>query len=419
MRKIFALLCILALMASCLPSETVDTDASFPDRDFKDDSIEETDDASHELTAEQDATIPSLQQDFKPSTRVSIPEIEFLRKITEIAEAKGYQDADDELPLTLADFEPEFISKLKEDLEYQDTFPDFEIAEDDIRPEIFEAKAEYIQYMKLKGVHPEYIRQFENSLPDDRIFFYPEFDTDVPQTQIHHHDANDMAGEIDYSQLEMEVYVIDIYNGMDKILDSGITEDESIAKDMAVRTLLYHEYTHVLQRAYDTLNTRTEDRTSKIAWMYVENRLSDADTRYHIDWGPDYADDSADRTVSQESQAEGIAFEILAHQYGLDEREKTILWDYLVGFLDKAKDDFDASVSYLSSIDANIDSIGSKIFNEFIMELAPGVEPAVTLSSLTMRLYSMPAYAGYLHPMKPEDTYKFWEKLVPAPKYQV
>jgi len=229
-------------------------------------------------------------------------------------------------------------------------------------------------------------------------------------------------GSKDYSRLQMNVYPGDIYNRVDMLQRSGILGPEPTdadarldyqrqLRDMGTRQLIYHEMTHVVQRAYINLHVPEEERTRKSAWTYATKTLTNVDTRYHWRWDGSAFMDMNNRHVSDESQGEGISFEIFAAIYDMGPAQRDAVWDYFFGRLQGAQQALDEIQMLVEehypefSLDEFGDPLGA------VLENYPDRQGRYTLKKLTFKVAAFPTYVGYFNPMLPQDTEKFWEAL--------
>ncbi|KKQ36089.1 MAG: hypothetical protein US52_C0009G0011 [candidate division WS6 bacterium GW2011_GWA2_37_6] len=275
------------------------------------------------------------------------------------------------------------------------------------------ARSEYLIYLKAKGTADKYINEIKaNALPekDSRMEYVAKNDPNAEPTSAGGYNTDDQ-GEKNYSQVNIVIYAVDVYNITDIICTSNIlgADDWEKCRDMAVRQLMYHEMTHVLQRAYVTLHVDEEHKKDKSAYVYADKILMDVDDQYFWEWGgSEIISDSNNRQISQESQAEGISFEVLTNVYNMSTVQKEALWSHLFGRLNIGRDNMEQiqQITEENWPKLHVDESGSSI-----AEVMRGYNKngESTLVSLTNRLSAFPAYIGYFNPMEPEDTDKFWE----------
>lgn len=371
--------------------------------------------------------IPSLYSDqvqFTNADRSVITELEYFNDALDILQSKNW-DGESDMPLVLSDFSAAKIQHYLDEEADRDvafTIPedkeDFylsSIAGQEIMSVILASRNEYLSYARQKGVAEKYIQQFNIvTLPEDitRITFHAINDPDAPPTAA---EGGTIDG--DYSKVVLDVYALDIYLKTERLKRSGIipsaetSANEKTLRDMAIRHLLYHEYTHVMQRAFETLNATAGNEKLKTAWLYTDRSIRDIDDQYFIDWVSELDNLDYNRTIAQESQAEGISYEMIVSVYNLSSVQKQIFWEYEHGRLENGKNLFDEAVEAVETRypDFNIDYFGSELYDQFAKELTPGSPEGRLFSSLSLRLGNLPAYGGYFHPMLLQDTHKFWE----------
>jgi hypothetical protein len=117
--------------------------------------------------------------------------------------------------------------------------------------------------------------------------------------------------------------------------------------------------------------------------------------------------------LSQESQAEGISFEVLTSVYNMSDVQKRLTWEFLFARVNGFRDKFDEVISIFASKYPNFEvtDIQQKTYDDVIAKLDPMSDRAQTLYQTNKKLGNLPAYAGYLHPREPQDTPVLWEFL--------
>ncbi|HQK13264.1 MAG TPA: hypothetical protein PLJ78_04865 [Anaerolineae bacterium] len=364
--------------------------------------------------------------------RIVISEIFLLREALQLLVQRGWDGNPDEpLPLSAADFDPAHLQAYIADESRDDqalTLP-AELESIYISPDaaaeiaalLLQARDEYMDYAASQGTLPLYLDEVnQRTLPPDpaRLLYHPINDPNAPPTEV---GPLTVGERDDFSQLVLNVYPVDIYNAAESLRKARILGEEPASaaerlaynrrlRDIGLRFLVYHEMTHVLQRAYITVHTPEEYRTDKAAWIYASQTLVDVDTQYHWKWGGHFADVN-NRHISNESQAEGIAFVVLVAHYNMSPQQQAAAWDHLFGrledsraALDEARDLFDRYFP-----DYPPDNFGSQLGP--IMESYTNPAGRYTLMQICSRLSNLPAAVGYLHPMLPQDTVKFWAAL--------
>jgi len=293
----------------------------------------------------------------------------------------------------------------------------------EIRNLMTSGRTEYLAYLKAKGVQDKYVDEIStNTLTDEqsRMEYVGVNDPNAAPTSAGGYIV--VNGVNDYSKTSVVVYAVDVYNVADLVCKSRILGElptEQSAKiaywkkcrDIAVRELTYHEMTHVLQRAYVTQHVSAAHKTDKSAYVYADKTLVDVDNQYFWKWGgKDIIAASNNRQVSQESQSEGISFEILTNVYNMSKSQKEALWAHLFGRLNTGKSNLNQIKTITESKYPNIavDEIGTPVATVMKEYNKDGED---TLVSLTNKFAGFPAYIGYLNPMEPDDTGKFWNYL--------
>ncbi|MBN1332079.1 hypothetical protein JW978_04350 [Candidatus Dojkabacteria bacterium] len=367
------------------------------------------------------------------ASQVQVNEVLLARDTFRLLESTNWSgDKDDSLPISIGDYDG---SKLADYIANQDnkknllTIPagienvfSSTTSAKEIRSLMILSRQEYLAYLEAKGVNQKYIEEIDsNVLPEDptRIEYYPENDPDAAPTSVGGYNI-DENGEIDYSQVNLSLYAVDVFNQAENVFDSRILGTPSGDNDqdywekcrnIAVRQLMYHEMTHVLQRAYVNENVSEEHKSDKSAYVYADKTMADIDDQYFWEWGnSSIIAKSNNRQVSQESQADGISFEILVNVYDMSREQKAALWDHMFGRLANTRAALDEIRQLVESNwpDFSPDESGSLI-GDVMRDYNKDGE--TTLVSLTNRMGAFPAYVGYMNPMEPDDTYLFWEFL--------
>lgn len=290
------------------------------------------------------------------------------------------------------------------------------------------ARNEYIAYLQKKGVNSKYINEInDNALPTNitNIFYYgvtnPQDNPSQTQTLIGADGNKD-----DYSKMQIEFYAYDIYNYTRHFTSLGLLGPEPAkgtpeydayyikARNIGLRYLMYHEMTHVLQRVVDSTNVPADKKQLKGNWSSATKSLFKMDNKYYIKWSDsEIITDVENHAMSQESQAEGVSYEILTTVYNMSDIQKQIAWEGMFGRLDKFRDEYDHAVNLILAKKAKIDitTIDTKIYKDVISQLTPGDEDSSVFYQTNKKLGNLPAYRGYLHPRLPQDMPVLWDYL--------
>ncbi len=367
------------------------------------------------------------------SKQVQINELYLTLDVLSAMKGKGWNgDKDTPLPISGNDLSVSKLSnyveneRSKEGLltipsEMEDLFIRKESAKE-IEQIILSSYNEYLDYLTSRGTLEKYITEFKNVLPAnlERITYFPVNDPSSPPTATESLRKED--GEKDYSKLVMSVYAVDIYNYFTNVIDSEILgseptnenakQDYLIAnRNIALRQLMYHEFTHVLQQTYVNIYSSAEDLGKKSGWAEADKRLMDVDDQYFWKWGNREAFQlSNNRQIANESQAEGISFEVLTEVYNMSSQQKAALWEFAFGrlsnmqsVLEKVKDEFQTSYPNFSP-----DEFGNLMADIFSDYSGPN---GYELKRISFKIAALPIYIGYINPMLPEDTIKIWDAL--------
>lgn len=296
-------------------------------------------------------------------------------------------------------------------------------AQEEIEELTFRIRKEYLEALKQKGVDSKYIQELDKHvMPDDKSryeFYFNNEPEDMP-TQVEGYRGGE---DIDYTKHQMHLNVIDFHNGARLLRASGVlgeaskepTTDmryEKALRDMAMRWYIYHELTHSLQRAYMNLHVSDDYKNTLIAYRDYENTLIFIDESYLWKWGnPEYTDAPAENfDISTESQAEGIAYQLLTEGYDMSPAQRKAVWDHLFGRLE-------GNLEKLLSIKQTFETKYPDLNPRDMPRFMEGIEDSVPASERSQydrfmgKIVRMAAYAGYFNPLRPQDTDKFWDKL--------
>lgn len=289
----------------------------------------------------------------------------------------------------------------------------------EIEKVIFDARNEFIEYLKFKGVNEKYISEINDYvLPGDksRIKYFPVNDPKAPPTA-----AIDM--EDTPRKVRLEFYAVDFYNGFTSAMESGITGKEpenpddkqkylKTIRDIGVRYSVYHEMTHVLQKAYVIKNTREDiDEKKKGSFWYAEKTLADIDNRYFWMWGENeiFRRDN-NYVLSQESQAEGVSFEVLVEVYDLSLAQRKATWEHFAEKFHTARTKlYDIKTILESKYPALQPDEISEPVNDILYK--SNQQDIGIIIERVNKLTNLPSYAGYLNPLLPQDAHKLWDAL--------
>lgn len=370
-----------------------------------------------------------------PAERFSINEVELMLDAVQLLVETSWNGSSDmPLPITVADFDKAkleaYIADEMSDIDKLTIPSDLEPlyissqAADELGQLILQAQQEYVAYLVTKGALQQYVDELAQSvLPADpaRMVYHPDNDPEAPPTATEGL-VIDADGRKDYSRLQLNVYPVDIYNRVMMLQRSGIIGPESgdeaarmayqrQLRDMATRQLVYHEMTHALQRAYVNLHVSAQEKTYRTAWNDASKTLIHVDTQYHWQWGQRTFSDMNNRHVSDESQAEGISFQVFVDVYNMSPQQRDAVWDHFFGRLENGQKSLD---QIRQLFEAHYPRFMEDEFSDLLLDVMddyPDVSKRRILTRLALRLSALPAYVGYLNPMLPQDTYKVWDAL--------
>jgi hypothetical protein len=399
---------------------------------------------SSDQSGEGLGAIPSLydeSQEFKPAEPVFIAEINWLLETLKLAQAKGWAGGEEKIPVTLADYEPELIARyvarvgeqrlglrLPVHLKPFYTSPE---AQAEMRELIRQFRQEYLEYAAWRGVSRVYLLEIEEyTLPDQpgRLFYYPnERYPDNQNSNVHTYPG---FGPGNYRGLQMNIYAANVYKVALEIEAAGILGPwpEEVEKqraywqasrEMALRYVVYHEMTHVLQQAVNVTNAAADARSKLLPWLYAHRNILHIDNRHYQSWGNQtdkLSREINNMEIAKESQAEGVAIQMVGEVYNLAVGQRQLLWEHHFGSLSQGRTEVNEVFRLMEeAYPATHPGRLAHQLRELIAEMFPGNtggETRQALSELQQRLDGyMAAHLGYLNPMTEEETERFWDFL--------
>jgi hypothetical protein len=171
---------------------------------------------------------------------------------------------------------------------------------------------------------------------------------------------------------------------------------------------------HVLQRVVDNTNVPADKKTMKGNWGSATKTMFKIDNKYYMKWSDlETTTEVYNHDISQESQAEGISYDIFTTVYNMSDIQKQLIWEGMFGRLNKYRDKYDESLNAIANKNKGFDlaTIDTKIYTDIISQLDPMNRNSEILYTANRKLGNLPAYGGYLHPREPKDMPALWEYL--------
>lgn len=292
-----------------------------------------------------------------------------------------------------------------------------------------DAVNEYMAYLEYKNTNQIYIDEVKNNtfnFKENRINYLSENDGGKIPTAVH--GVRNSEGKIkDYSTLELDLTAPYIYDASKYITNSKILGEPPVSineyldyhrniRNIAIRKTIYHEMTHVLQRAYMNVHSPEDEKKSKSIQVSAEKSLIDLDISNAWKWSKyeTTRDISEEKTRSEERQASGIAFEILNYTYDMSDLQSTALWNTYFGTYNPSHE---LLMGIKDMFETNWQDMRFK--NGFASTLAKGIEldcnctseEQLILTKTIRRGTSIASDAGYLDPIHSKDSQEFWDTL--------
>ncbi len=287
-----------------------------------------------------------------------------------------------------------------------------ERAQQNITRVLKEARRQFLDYLLEKQVNKIYIDEIEREvLPPERIFYYSKNDPNSDFTRTEAVILEDKLTK-DYRKLAMHVYPVDIYNRVRILKRTGIWQEQEELVEAAAKFLVFHEMTHVLQQAYVNKHLPADKNKPSIKslWRWADKTLVGVSSKHFWDWGGGAMKDSNNKTIADESQAEGVAWLVLASVYNLNEQQASSVWKHAYGRLTKLRGQLE-EIRKLSSSYPRFSPEDMAEPLAKVVEKYPDPSKARKLGMIARRIISLPAYVGYANPMQPEESNLLWRAL--------
>jgi hypothetical protein len=174
---------------------------------------------------------------------------------------------------------------------------------------------------------------------------------------------------------------------------------------MAIRMTTYHELTHILQRAVNYTNTAD-------GFKYPTVYIQSVKTSPEYNWGGDVTKNINNRSIAEESQADGIAFVALTSMYDMSSVQKEQVWDHFFGRLENGARQYETLMNKMETTYPKFNQwdFPQKVVEDVLYKGNSTIEPAKTLVRLCDAV-NVAAYGGYLNPMTPDKSELLWTFL--------
>ncbi len=356
--------------------------------------------------------------------RIQILSLEFLLKTLDLAEGKNWVGTKESaLPLTLAEYSQSDLnawvntSKEKDDnLLIPDDISSVYLgssAISEITDEVFKARDEYITFLKAKGVNQKYIDEIERyTFPNskERFTYVAKNDPNAGLTGVS--SFNGSSREAKYELQAVDLYLPSLILKKSLIVGDEPSDISLVVpyyiklRNMALRMTTYHELTHILQRAVNYTNTAD-------GFKYPTVYIQSVKTSPEFNWGGDAVKDIYNRSIAEESQADGIAFVALTSLYDMSNVQKEQVWDHFFGRLENGAKQYE---TFMNKMEKDFPKYNAWDFPQKILDDVvykdniASSEPGKTLVKLCDAV-DVAAYGGYLNPMTPDKSELLWTFL--------
>lgn len=368
---------------------------------------------------------------FTKAPQIYAPEILFLDALYKEIEKSDW-NGEGGLPVKLSDISKslynemlDYESKRLERLTVPKDYEEYYLSKGEanyLQDLLMKSRDEYLDFLEQKGVNQKYIKEFDtNGLPADekRLKYRADIDPNAPASGM-----STWAFGKDSSQRAGNFYALDVYNYARQIENSGVQGPKPTKKsdlenyiktsrDMGLRMLAFHEFTHVLQTAYGTVNADESDKGKVNVALYLETPLNIIDKKYFLEWGNESSNAIKNNQSSEERQANGISFLAMAEVYDLSEQQSEILWEHRFGRLSNAAKIFNTILPALNENYPKLRLVELDILlNQAILEDNNLTEEQKDLlNTIRSRFSIFGSDNGYYNTMAPTDAGKFWDML--------
>jgi hypothetical protein len=335
----------------------------------------------------------------------------------------------DPLPIVAADIDARALRRMAADedrkdreltipAEWEDLFVG-EAAQAEVQAEILAARAEYVAFLDERGVLPAYLAELERVLPGDprRMIYVGDNDPQARPTATEPLVVDEATQDQDHSRLLLKVHGVDLWNGSDMCREAQLLGPPPAAadalrawhrdcRDLGLRQTVYHELTHALQRAYVNQHLPPEERDRRASWSDASKALYQLERAFFWRWGDhDAIAAVANHALADERQADGVSFQVLVRACGLSAAQAAATWDRWFGRLSDARD---LLLRIRDRFDRQWPDYPADDFGSALFDIFPIGSGAATMS---LKLAALPAYVGYLQPLRPEESDAFWQAL--------
>jgi hypothetical protein len=374
--------------------------------------------------------IPGGNSSFTKAPQIYAAEILLLDELYNQFEKTNW-NGEGKFPIKLSDMQQllnqmqDYENKRRERLTMPDSYKNFYTDRTEVKylQDLLEkSRSEYLDFIRQKGVNKRYIDEFEqNALPADgkRLRYRDTLDVDAPSSASYTWPLGK-----DSSQRAIDLYGRDVYNYARQIEHSGLLGERpqggseldtyiKTARDMGLKMLAFHEFTHVLQISYATVNASVADKGKVDVALLVDRPLNTIDQKYFLEWGSPRSNAIKNNQASEERQANGISFLAMVEVYKLNPQQSDILWEHRFGRLDTAAGVFNR---VLPAINKNypqlrLDDLDVLLNQAIVEDKDLSAEQKELLNLMRSRFSIFGSDNGYYNPMAPEDAAAFWDML--------
>lgn len=294
-------------------------------------------------------------------------------------------------------------------------------AKKEILEEIIQARQEFLDYMKLKGVLKKYLDEFDYVLPANFnvIRYHLIDDSRLPGASVDALKINEVESDPSRQQLDMYPggisYRMDIFRisnilGKEPVENNKKIEYFNKLRSLAIRHLLFHEFIHTMQLVY--VNVNVKNPKDKGNWYVATRSPYDFDSTYYWQWNlGDVLDKLNNEIVAKESQAEGVSFLATIEILNFSDIQAEILWEHYFGRYENAKVYLNNIGNYLKTSQSSIEDFVNLVV-DLVENYQGSLEDKSNLRKIVLKLNNIHAYVGYLNPMDLDRVEShFWDNF--------
>ncbi len=250
------------------------------------------------------------------------------------------------LSIKLSDLDQDLIHKLY--TEEQNKKRDIKYMPKDLNPIYSDINAQKEINDLIKIVYDEYVNFLSNYNVNERYINELTNITITPENIKYKGDRD--SNEWTYTEPINEYYTCfmqitdnNVYLNAQDIINSGIIGSipeagstefynyHKVARNIALRWIMYHELTHALQISYIHINAGDNWKAGRRYWQSSDRLLSNVASKYFWNWGfyETFGKGNFNRIVGDEAVADGVGLIFIKDFYHFNSKQEKLFFDYL------------------------------------------------------------------------------------------